>query len=732
MRAPSGAEEQRMPERIAVTGAQGFTGRHLVAQLLERLPGAEVLGIGRSPDDREHLGHAIHVGAATARAPLWPSARAALAGPRYRYRSLDLLDRPALTRLLGEFAPTSIIHLAAALRDEPLDRLLASNVGASVSLLEAVVGAGLGDCKLVLGSTGGVYGAVPPSALPLREELRGAPADFYSLSKQAGEDATRLVAAQHGLSVVWARIFNLVGPGQEERHFFGRVATQLAAIRNRLRPPEIEVGALEPTRDFVDVRDAADALWLLAARGEPGQAYNVASGRETRIGDALALLLEVAELAGRVEVRRVPGRPGDVPRHVADIERLRRLGFEPRVELRQSARDVLDYYTAAVGAAAARPPSRAPRLVVTAAERIDYTVEVAEGLLGELPARLRAEFPGRRVALVTDARVWDLHGRDLLERMRGAGLAAAALCIPEGERSKTPARYLALIEELHATRFDRRALLVNLGGGLVTDVGGFVAATYMRGVDYVNVPTTLLAQHDSAIGGKVAVNAPWGTKNFLGAFHHPRAVYCDPRALATLSPRDLSSGVAEAIKVALTGEPALWHLLEDRVSAVRAREPGVLGDLVRLAAARKAALLAPDPYEVDLRRALNLGHTLGHAIEAELGGDEILHGEAVAFGIAVAAAIGLGRGVCARLDALRIFALLAAYDLPPPVPRRCLAGALRRLDDIRLVRGNRLHYVIPTGIDGVTIAPEVDDGEIERALALLASDPARAWFAEQP
>lgn len=721
-----------MLERIAVTGAQGFTGRHLVEQLLERLPGAEVLGIGRSPDDREHLGHAIHAGATTARAPLWPSARAALVGPRYRYRSVDLLDRPALTRLLGEFAPTCIIHLAAALRDEPLDRLLASNVGAAASLLEAVVGAGLRDCKLVLGSTGGVYGAAPPSALPLREELRGAPADLYSLSKQAGEDATRLIAAQHGLPVVWARIFNLVGPGQEERHFFGRVASQLAAIRAGLRPPEIEVGALEPTRDFVDVRDAAFALWLLAARGEPGRAYNVASGRETRIGDALALLLEVAELADRVEVRRIPGRPGDVPRHVADVGRLRRLGFEPRIELRQSARDVLDYYTSAVGGAAALPPARAARLVVSAAERIEYPVEVAEGLLGELPARLRADFPGRRIALVTDTRVWELYGRDLLEGLRGAGLAADALRIPEGERSKTPARYLTLVEELHAIRFDRRALLVNLGGGLVTDVGGFVAATTMRGVDYVNVPTTLLAQHDSAIGGKVAVNAPWGTKNFLGAFHHPRAVYCDPRVLATLSPRDLSAGVAEAIKIALTGEAALWHLLEGEVAAVRAREPGVLGDLVRLAATRKAALLAPDPYEVDLRRALNLGHTLGHAIEAELGGEALLHGEAVAFGIAVATAIGLGRGVCARVDARRILALLTAYDLPPPVPRRCLAGALRRLDDIRLVRGNRLHYVIPTGIGGVMIAPEVDDGEIERGLALLASDPARAWLSEEP
>ncbi|HTE53303.1 MAG TPA: iron-containing alcohol dehydrogenase [Kofleriaceae bacterium] len=717
-----------MEDRIAVTGAQGFAGRHLVVQLLDRLPGAQVLGIGRSPDDRDHFGHSVHCGETAVRAPLWPAARATLSGDRYRYRQLDVLDRPAMTRLLGDFAPSCVIHLAAALRDQPLDQLLASNVGAAASLLEALVGAGLEACPVVLGSTGGVYGAAAASELPLREELRGAPADFYSLSKQAGEDATRILAGQHGLHVVWARMFNLVGPGQEERHFFGRVASQLAAIRAGLRPPELELGALDPTRDFVDVRDAAEALWLLARRGAAGQAYNVASGRETRIGDALALLIDVAELTGRVEVRSVGRRATEVPRHVGDISRLRGLGFEPRIGLRQSARDVVDYYAGAVVGARARPVRPSPRLTVAAAERIQYTVEVATGLLERLPERLRADFPGRRMAILTDTRVWELHGRDLLERMRGAGLVVDAVRLPEGERSKTPERYLELVGQLHATHFDRRALLINLGGGLVTDVGGFVAATYMRGIDYVNVPTTLLAQHDSAIGGKVAVNAGWGTKNFLGAFHHPRAVYCDPGALRTLSARDLSSGVAEAIKIALCGEPELWHLLEERVADVRARDAEVLGQIVRLAAAGKAALLAPDPYEVDLRRVLNLGHTLGHAIEAELGGDQILHGEAVAFGIAVATVIGLERGLCPRVDAGRILALLDAYDLPPPVPRGCLAGALRRLDDIRLVRGNRLHFVIPTGVHGVRIVPEVADAELERALERLAGDPGRTWI----
>jgi len=713
-----------MTTRIVVTGAQGFVGRHLVDQLLAR-PGIEVLGIGRSADDRAAFTHEVHWGPTAVRAPLWQEARERLTSARYRYRRLDVRDTPALVRLLGEFAPTGIVHLAAALRDQPLGELLASNVGAAASLLEALVGAQLEGCRVVLGSTGGVYGAVSPGALPLHEDHRGTPRDLYSLTKQASEGATRILAERHGLRVVWARLFNLVGPGQEERHFFGRVAAQLTAIGAGLRPPELELGDLDTTRDFLDVRDAAEALWLLACHGEAGLAYNVASGRETRISDALAMLLEVAELGVPVEVRRVGRRAQDVPRHFGDIDRLCRLGFAPRIDLRDSARDVVDYYRREVGPAcgpAATVPAPAP-LTVSVTTRDDYAIEVVEGGLDALPERLRGDFPGRRMALLTDSRVWGLHGRAFVDRMRAAGLAVEALIVPEGERSKTPERYLALVEELHRIRFDRRALLVNFGGGLVLDVGGFVAATYMRGIDYVNVPTTLLAQHDSAIGGKVAVNTAWGCKNFLGAFHHPRAVFCDPCVLRTLSARDLSAGVAEAIKVALCGEPALFRVLERDAAAIRARQPGVLAHVVRLAAAKKVALLAPDPYEIDLRRVLNLGHTVGHALEAEHGYDGLLHGEAVAFGLAMATAVGLARGWCARVDAHRIFALLRAYDLPPRIPRERVHGALGRLGDIRLVRANRLNFVIPTGIDAVTIEAELDDAELLRALDHLASDP---------
>jgi len=705
-----------MIERVVVTGAQGFVGRHLVHLLLAS-PGVEVLGIGRSPDDRTSFTHEVHHGPTAIRAPLPPEMRARLVSERYRYRRLDLRHTAELVRVLGEFAPTCVVHLAAALRDQPLAELLDSNVGAAASLLDALVGAKLESCRVVLGSTGGVYGQVAPTQLPLREELRGAPVDLYSLTKQTSEDATRILAERHGLRVVWARLFNLVGPGQEERHFFGRVAAQLSAIRAG-QAAVLELGDLAATRDFLDVRDAADALWLLARHGEPGLAYNVASGRETRIADALALLIDVAQLA--VEVRSLTRRAHDVPRHVGDIARIAALGFRPRIALRDSARDVIAYYAVLGAEPAAASPAPGP-IVVEVAARDDYAIEVAPGLVERLHVRLAADYPGRTIALVTDARVWELYGRAVFARAAAAGLAMAPLIVPEGERSKRPDRALALVDELHRHRVDRRGLIVNLGGGLVSDLGGFVAATYLRGIDYVNVPTTLLAQHDAAIGGKVAVNAAWGTKNFLGAFHHPRAVLCDPRVLATLAPRDLAAGVAEAIKVALCGAPALFALLETRADAVRAADPDVLATLVRLAAARKAALLAPDPYEVDLRRVLNLGHTIGHALEA-CSDHELRHGEAVAFGIAAATMVGVARGMCARIDGDRILALLARYDLPPPISRAHASDALRRLDDIRLARGNRLNFVFPIGVHAVHIEPEVSDAELARAV-----DHVLAW-----
>lgn len=707
--------------RVLLTGAQGFIGRYTAARWLAAHPDVEIVGIGRSPR-REGFTHFVHRGEARVRAPLPRTLRPALADPRYRYERLDLLDRPALVALLRAARPDVIVHLATSLRDEDPAALLRNNVEGVISLLEAVAGAGVRPPRIVLGSTGAVYGV--PARLPIDEDTPGNPVDHYAVSKRAAEDAAGVLARRHGLEVVVARIFNPVGPGQDERHLAGHLARQAAAIADGLAPPVIEVGPLQTTRDFHDVRDVADALRVLAERGEPGRPYNVAGGVEIGGEAVLAGICAAAGIEGRVEIRRLPGRPSDIPRHFADIGRLRALGWAPRHPLARSLADLVAWYRDEVPAAGREADRDTAPLAVEVRATWGYPVEVEPGLLAGLPARLRGRFPGATMTVLTDDVVHDLYGRDLIEAMRGADIAVSHVVLPSGERSKAFEPYRRVVDAMHAAGFARRSVLVCLGGGMITDVGGFVAATYMRGVPYVNVPTTLLAQHDSAIGGKVAINTP-SAKNFIGAFHHPRAVFCDPRVLCTLDRRNLAAGVAEAIKVALTGDATLFGLLEEHAEAIgRGDDAALLARVVRRAVRRKIALLDPDPYEIDLRRALNLGHTLAHPLESEMEYAGLLHGEAVAFGLAVATEVARARGVCPPSVAARIHRLLAAYDLPPPIPRARQRASLARLREIRMVRGGALHFVMPAAIDRVVIVPEVGLDELEAAMEALEDPPA--------
>jgi 3-dehydroquinate synthase len=494
-----------------------------------------------------------------------------------------------------------------------------------------------------------------------------------------------------------------------------------------LIPPVIEVEPLTTTRDFLDVRDAARALELLAREGIAGSVFNVASGIESRVDQVFEAILRHAGLDGNVTIDLQPPRPADIPRYVADIGRLRSLGFTPAFSLDQSLRDLRDYYRGPVTAAAENRAAPRTRARVAASVEADcahrYTVEIEAGLLQTLPRRLRAIYPGARMVVLTDRRVLELYGAALVDQLRSLGIPADVALLSEGEQSKSAEHYLGLIERLHQLRFDRRAVLVNLGGGIITDVGGFLAASYMRGVAYVNVPTTLLAQLDAAIGGKVAVNMPWA-KNFVGAFAHPRAVFCDPDVLATLDAREISAGVAEALKVGIIGDPYLFELLERESAAIRGgHDAGVLGEVVARACEAKIAMLAPDPYERNLRRVLNLGHTFGHALEVQTGYDQLLHGEAVGFGLAVATAVSYKRRLCSRITLERIFRALDAYQLPPAVDPSVLRDTCQRLEDIRLVRAGALNFVLPVEVGRVEIVAEVSDEEIISGIELIAAHP---------
>jgi GDP-4-dehydro-6-deoxy-D-mannose reductase len=330
--------------RILVTGAQGFVGRYYAAHALHQDASTVVMGVGRSEREDGAFTHRIRSGISTIPAPLPAELRGAFADARYSYTPIDLRDESAMVKALREFEPDAVVHMASGLRDDDPAHLFGTNVLGAMAFVEAIARGAPRVRIVVLGSTGGVYGAIPPGSLPIPESEPCNPIDLYSASKLSSEHATRIVAARTGVPVVWARLFNLVGPGQDERHVCGRFASQAAAIARGVAPRTIEAGNLEATRDFIDVRDVARGIATLLEAGAPGAAYNVASGIETSIGDVLTSTLRAANIERTTDIVRLPPRLEDIPRHFADVSKMSALGFTARHGLDDSIRDVVDYY----------------------------------------------------------------------------------------------------------------------------------------------------------------------------------------------------------------------------------------------------------------------------------------------------------------------------------------------------------------------------------------------------
>jgi nucleoside-diphosphate-sugar epimerase len=339
-----------MSRRYLITGAQGFVGRYLVAHLLNADGGAEILGVGRSPRRDDAFTHDVHWEATAVAAPLPDELKTTFCSRHYQYVALDLRQRAPMSRVMRDFRPQVVVHLAAALRDDPPESLFRINVEGTIHLIEAIAESAIARPTLIVGSSGGVYGIPSPHELPLREDHACAPIDLYSISKLAAEESARALAQLYRTPLLIARLFNLIGPGQDERHACAKFASTLAAIVSNQLPRFIEVGALTPTRDFIDVRDAAAALHALIERGVAGETYNIGSGAETSIDTILAMTLQVAGLNGAVEVRRTAHRALDIPRHFAEVERLKALGFRPRYELKRSIEDMFHYYIETVAA----------------------------------------------------------------------------------------------------------------------------------------------------------------------------------------------------------------------------------------------------------------------------------------------------------------------------------------------------------------------------------------------
>ena len=304
-----------------------------------------------------------------------------------------------------------------------------------------------------------------------------------------------------------------------------------------------------------------------------------------------------------------------------------------------------------------------------------YTIHVGAGILETLGARMHALGLGKRAAIVTNPSVERLYGERVRATLERSGFAPVTVEIPDGEEHKNLAWVAFIYDRLIEARLERGSVIVALGGGVVGDVAGFVAATYLRGIDFVQVPTTLVAQIDSSIGGKTGVDIAAG-KNLIGAFHHPRLVVADTTTLRTLPPRELRAGLAEVIKTGAILSPELIDFLERNSRQVLDLEDAAVRFLVESCAQLKALVVAEDETEGDYRAILNFGHTLGHAIESLTGYKAFLHGEAVALGMVFAVRLSVRLGLLEQAVADRIVALLTLYGLPTEVPSDLTASAL--------------------------------------------------------
>jgi 3-dehydroquinate synthase len=339
-----------------------------------------------------------------------------------------------------------------------------------------------------------------------------------------------------------------------------------------------------------------------------------------------------------------------------------------------------------------------------------YAAMIETGLLSKAGGLLRDLLPGgSRLFVVTVAPVRRKWGKKLMASLAGAGFDAKILEMPEGEGHKRLATVESLSEKLSGLGADRNAVVIAFGGGVAGDVAGFLASMYMRGVEFVQIPTTVLAQVDASVGGKTGVNLKAG-KNLIGAFWQPRAVLIDPQVLSSLPEREYRAGLYEALKCGVIGNPDLFREFEQNRAAIAKRDPATVEKLIAESVRLKAHVVSVDEKENGLRQVLNFGHTIGHALEAETNYRTLLHGEAVAWGMIAAARVATGVGKLSESDALRIRDATREVGRLPKLEVRG-KSILKRLQSDKKTRNGKVHFVLPTEIGKVEIVNDVP-GEI--------------------
>lgn len=440
-------------------------------------------------------------------------------------------------------------------------------------------------------------------------------------------------------------------------------------------------------------------------------------GRRLRALDAAVVV--TLEASAEETLRRTQGQPGQRPLlSDADAERV-----EGLLELRAPA-----YAECHARIDTTRePPERLVERVLelwrrdgiaVAAGEQSYTVEVGAGIALE---RIASRVGGAsRVLVVSDRNVAPLHAARLVEVLRAVGGAPVDLIeLPAGEAHKTLSTVQGIWERASALGADRSSVVVGLGGGVVTDIAGFAAAGWMRGVRWIGIPTTLLSMVDASVGGKTAVDLGQA-KNCVGAFWQPAHVYCDV-AYAATEPERGSTALSEVVKTALIGDAPLLEYLERNGAAVRARDPRAIEEIVRRCVRVKARVVSEDAREQGFRAALNLGHTLGHALEAVAGFDRLTHGEAISLGLVAALQLGVRLGVTPKELAERVTALLAALGLPTDLSREPLGQAAELVGLDKKRRGSRVKFVLVRAPERIEFVP-IELEEVKR----LANELARS------
>ena len=342
------------------------------------------------------------------------------------------------------------------------------------------------------------------------------------------------------------------------------------------------------------------------------------------------------------------------------------------------------------------------------------TILIAENIVDRLPTVLEAQRVGPRRFIVSNPEVWRLHGEQIQRAFGGV----EPILIPDGERFKNLQSVSRIYDALIRANADRGSVLIAIGGGVIGDTAGFAAATFLRGIPLIHVPTTLLAQVDSSIGGKVGVNHTLG-KNLIGAFHQPTLVVIDPALLRTLPRREFRSGLYEVVKYGMIASRPLFDRVAGETKAIFDRDPAVLGPAIVESARIKADVVSKDEREGGLRRILNYGHTVGHALEAVTKYRRFRHGEAIAYGMLAAAELAVARGALADRERQALAQLITLLGPLPPIADLPVADVLEAVRRDKKVVDGRLHFVIAIEIGATMTVDDVTEEELRGVLARL-------------